>query len=215
MNLNPSNPNYFTSLMTSQDLESPNNQPHTNPYPTERYKNEWLKEEDLVLAKGWLHVSEDRNTGKSQREKDFWRRIHEYYESNNTSGITRTLTKVKGHWHYMNPLVVAFNNQYLVLKSQKLSGWSEEDFKSDTQDKYKAIYGSSFKHEHVWNLVKHEPKWILGNTTSETSRVSCDSQTPVNLDDIEDIVRPTGTKKAKTRSKRKIYCFLFIFKKRT
>ncbi|GJX29326.1 hypothetical protein Tco_0237405 [Tanacetum coccineum] len=154
-------------------------------------KNEWTKEEDLVLARGWLHVLEDSITGKSRREKDFWRRIHEYYESKNTSGITRTVAKVKGHWHYMNSLVVAFNNQYLVLKSQKLSGWSEEDFRSGTQDKYNAIYGSSFKHEHVWNLVKHEPKWVLGITTSEISRVSCDSQTPISVDDIEEIVRPT------------------------
>nr|GEU88452.1 glutathione S-transferase T3-like [Tanacetum cinerariifolium] len=58
-----------------------------------------------VFARGCLHVSEDSITGKSQREKDFWRRIYEYYESKNTSEITRTVAKVKGHWHYMNPLV--------------------------------------------------------------------------------------------------------------
>ncbi|GJR87514.1 hypothetical protein Tco_0211525 [Tanacetum coccineum] len=72
----------------------------------------------------------------------------------------------------MNPLVVAFNNQYLVLKSQKLSGWSEEDFRSGTQDKYNAIYGSSFRHEHGTEKDKKDRKEkSTASTSSSKSRL--------------------------------------------
>ncbi|PWA48219.1 homeodomain-like, No apical meristem-associated domain protein [Artemisia annua] len=164
-------------------------------------KNDWTREEDLVLVKGWLQVSEDGITNKSQRKKDFWRCITAYYESNNTSGIPRTLKKIKGHWHYMNPLVVAFNNEYLLLKGQKhTEGWCEHDFKGAMQDKYKAAYGSYFRHEHVWDLVKHEQKWV-NSTSSETSRISYEPASYIKVNDTEDSIRLNGSYIAKEAQK--------------
>ncbi|GJZ84682.1 hypothetical protein Tco_0650021, partial [Tanacetum coccineum] len=139
-------------------------------------KNDWTREEDLVLVKGWLQVSEDGITNKSQRKKDFWRCITAYYESNNTSGIPRTLKKIKGHWHYMNPLVVAFNNEYL--------------------------------HEHVWDLVKHEQKWV-NSTTSKTSRILFDLHSHIKVNDTEDSIRLNGSNI--TKEARKGRCSKFLY----
>ncbi|CAI9261499.1 unnamed protein product [Lactuca saligna] len=77
----------------------------------------------MLLAKAWLQISEDSITGSQQRDKEFWRRTTAYYEKSNTSNVARTQANLKTHWHYMNPFAVAFNQMYIVLKSQHLSGW--------------------------------------------------------------------------------------------
>ncbi|XP_023729755.2 glutathione S-transferase T3-like [Lactuca sativa] len=113
----------------------------------------------MLLAKAWLQISEDSITGSQQRDKEFWRRITAYYEKSNTSNVARTQANLKTHWHYMNPFAVAFNQMYIVLKSQHLSGWSEDDLKRATFEHYHARYGADFRHEHIWNIVKNEQKW--------------------------------------------------------
>lgn len=106
--------------------------------------------------------------------------------------------KIKGHWHYVNPLDSAFNQQYSVLKSQHHSGWSEDNLKSGAHDKYEAIYKTNFKNKHVWKLVKSESKWKPSTTSSASvaSRSSSNAQSPINLEDNEDKDRPIGTNRA-------------------
>ncbi|CAI9281296.1 unnamed protein product [Lactuca saligna] len=113
----------------------------------------------MLLAKAWLQISEDSITGSQQRDKEFWRRIIAYYEKSNMSNVARTQANLKTHWHYMNPFAVTFNQMYIVLKSQHLSGWSEDDLKRATFEHYHARYGADFRHEHIWNIVKNEQKW--------------------------------------------------------
>ena len=112
----------------------------------------------MLLTRAWLHISEDSIIGTSQREREFWQRINTCYQGNNTSGVTRNQVNLKAHWHYMNPLVVVFNQIYSVLKSQHLSGWYDDDLNKGAHQQYRARFAAEFRHEHIWNLVKHEPK---------------------------------------------------------
>ncbi|CAH1413012.1 unnamed protein product [Lactuca virosa] len=166
-------------------------------------KTYWSREEEILLAKAWLHISEDSIKGTAQRDKEFWQRINTYYQSSNTTGTIRAQTNLKTHWHYMNPLVVAFNQIYLVSKSQHLSGCSDEDLKKGAFEHNSARYSTDFRHDHIWNLVKNEPKWKVAGTTSEASRSSSNAQSVINLDDNEDTFRPIGTKAAKKAIKGK------------
>ncbi|CAH1428505.1 unnamed protein product [Lactuca virosa] len=197
------NPNYPCPNPSQNQYPNPpqNMEPTPEVSPTNKRskskKTYWSREEEILLAKAWLHISEDSIKGTAQRDKEFWQRINTYYQSSNTTGTIRAQTNLKTHWHYMNPLVVAFNQIYLVLKSQHLSGWSDEDLKKGAFEHYSAIYATDFRHDHIWNLVKNEPKWKAAGTTSEASRSSSNAQSLINLDDNEDTSRPIGTKAAK------------------
>ncbi|XP_023749388.2 glutathione S-transferase T3-like [Lactuca sativa] len=157
----------------------------------------------MLLAKAWLQISEDSITGSQQRDKEFWRRITAYYEKSNTSNVARTQANLKTHWHYMNPFAVAFNQMYIVLKSQHLSGWSEDDLKRATFEHYHARNGADFRHEHIWNIVKNEQKWKGSSTAYGASMSSSNTESFINLDNDEVTTRPIGRNAAKKAAKGK------------
>ncbi|XP_023731784.1 glutathione S-transferase T2-like [Lactuca sativa] len=164
----------------------------------------------MLLEKPWLQISEDNTTGSQQRDKEFWRRISAYYEKSNTSNVARTEANLKMHWHCMNPFVVAFNQIYIVLKIQHLSGWSEDDLKSATFEHYHARYGADFRHEHIWHIVKNEQKWKGSSTASGASMSSSNTKSFINLDNDEVTTRPIGWNAAKKSNKRESYQFHFF-----
>ncbi|KAK1407937.1 hypothetical protein QVD17_39565 [Tagetes erecta] len=49
----------------------------------------WSIEEEKLLTKGWLHISNDSIVGNSQKNNDFWCRIHTYFE--NGSNVVRIM----------------------------------------------------------------------------------------------------------------------------
>ncbi|KAL4573519.1 hypothetical protein LXL04_020328 [Taraxacum kok-saghyz] len=110
---------------------------------------------------------------------------------------------LKVHWHNMNPLVVDFNQIYLVLKSQHHSGWSEDDLKNAAIQQYHARYCGDFRHEQIWNIFRYEPKWESTNNVFGACRSSSTVQSSINLDNEEATTRPIGRNAAKQAGKGK------------
>ncbi|CAI9260066.1 unnamed protein product [Lactuca saligna] len=152
-------------------------------------------------------VTEDSIKGTTQRDKEFWQRINTYYQSSNTTSTITAQTNLNTHSHYMNPLGVAINQIYLVLKSQHLSRLSDEDLKNGVFHHDSARYSTNFSHDHIWNLFKYKLKWKFVSTTFEASRSSSNVQYVINLDDNEDTTRPIGTKAAKKAIKGQVSKF--------
>ncbi|KAI3711464.1 hypothetical protein L2E82_41571 [Cichorium intybus] len=209
---NPYQNSPYPNPHPNTSLPDPSQNPEKEPTPEETPTNKrskpkktyWSKEEEILLAKAWLHISSDSITGSQQRDKEFWQRIATYYESNNTSNIVRNQANLKSHWHYMNPLVLAFNQTYSVLKSQHLSGWSEDDLKNGALEQYRARYNADFRHDQIWNILKHEPKWLPSSAPSGASRSSSNVESFINLDNDEVTARPIGRNAAKKAAKGKV-----------
>lgn len=76
------------------------------------------------------------------------------------------------------------------------------------------VYNEEAVHEHVWRMVKDEPKWRGGSSinlsgkraktsASGTYTSSTDTHASINTNDVEVEVRPIGTKTAKRKGKEK------------
>ncbi|XP_073054105.1 uncharacterized protein [Primulina eburnea] len=60
----------------------------------------WKKEEDELLAKSYVILSDDPIIGNDQKENDSWRRVASYYNDNRPAGSCRRALKViRSHWY--------------------------------------------------------------------------------------------------------------------
>ena len=174
----------------------------------------WTPEDDRMLVKAWITISSDSVVGNDQNLKAFWRRIANYFNKHRKSGPERTRTSVKQHWYWLLPQVNEFNQLYNRLLGEHRSGWSDDQIKQHARELYYQSRGKHFTHEHVWVMVKDDPKWQpvipisrstkrTKNTESGayTSSSNANTSEDVEVDEVE--VRPIGQKAAKDKAKRK------------
>ncbi|GJQ98549.1 hypothetical protein Tco_0009688 [Tanacetum coccineum] len=72
----------------------------------------WTTEEEIVLYKGWLVISENSKHGNSRKQGGFWCEVLLYMESKTQQYGHRTYDMVLGKWKTIRPSVVRFCGIY-------------------------------------------------------------------------------------------------------
>ncbi|KAL8257446.1 hypothetical protein R6Q59_029487 [Mikania micrantha] len=197
--------------------------------PSTGKRQPWTIADNELLTKGFLHVSNECIVENAQRSSDFWKRVLKYYTEGEGSGAVRTSHNLRSHWHMIKNNVTSFNNIMIQLRAQSENDCSDDQLKTQAHTMYFEQHNTHFIHEHVWNLVKDEPKWKKETDIQELKKtktcVSSEYSTPLNAntcinidDDVDDIPlsledyevdespHPKGTKMAKAKSSLKGKC---------
>ncbi|CAN1130352.1 Glutathione S-transferase T2 [Linum perenne] len=179
-------------------------------------RKRWSVEDDKLIASSYHIISIDSVKGNTQNTKDFWARIARYYNKHVTSGNQRKQCTLNAHWFNISPLVNKFNQCIIQTKRENYSGWSDYQVMEAARKLIYSMRNKYLKYEHVWMMVKYEPKWNAGNTSEPASlkkkRMSTsgvdsllgDEDTTINTNDEEVENRLMGQKKAKRRARTKV-----------
>ncbi|XP_073061683.1 glutathione S-transferase T3-like [Primulina eburnea] len=174
----------------------------------------WKKEEDELLARSYVTMSDDPVIGNDQKGNDFWRRVADYYNDNRPAGSSRrALNVIRSHWHNtIQKKVNRFNANYNSVYNTYRSGHSDEDILWFAYEKYRdENNGVAFNLEHVWRIMKTRPLFspqsddhLVGTkkariSESGASNTSSNKVASIDLDINEEEIRPIGQKAAKKR----------------
>ncbi|CAN1801748.1 Glutathione S-transferase T2, partial [Linum perenne] len=122
-------------------------------------RKRWSVEDDKLFASSYHIISIDRAKGNTQNTKDFWARIARYYNKHVTSGNQRKQCTLDAHWFNISPLVNKFNQCIIQTKRENHSGWSDYQVMEAARKLFYSMRNKYLKYEHVWMMVKYEPKW--------------------------------------------------------
>ncbi|XP_050222546.1 glutathione S-transferase T3-like [Mercurialis annua] len=208
---NSSSDAQFPPYSTQQGLE---NIDLTNDSVEQEKRVPWNIEDDRLLA--WLTISTNSITGNAQNNKQFWKRITEYFNNNRKSRPSRACNSVKQHRYWMIPMVNEFNQHYNKLAAEHHSGWSDDQLKQRARELYFQIRKKHFILEHVWVMLKDDPKWKANCPPQHASKKTrldefgayTSSSNPdinIDIDDSEVEIRPIGQKAAKAAKLARIH----------
>ncbi|XP_027174774.1 glutathione S-transferase T3-like [Coffea eugenioides] len=174
----------------------------------------WSVDDDKMLASAWLTISNCSIVGNSQNDESFWKRVTNYFNENRQFGLPRKYKAVKSHWHWLSRMVNEFNQYYNKLVGEHHSGWNDDQIKQHARELFHQNKNKHFLHEHVWVLLKNDPKWKANTPMQRSSKKvrtdesraytsSSNADSSFDIDDSEvREVHPLGQKTAK-KGKRK------------
>lgn len=174
----------------------------------------WSREDEKKLASAWLTISSDSIVGNGQNDKTFWKRITDYFNASRGADPPRKQNTLKQHWFWMLPFINEFNQLHNKLLGQHHSGWSDDQLKDRARELYYQNRKRNFTHEHVWVMLKDDPKWRANpplaraskkTKVNESGAYTSSSNADTSVDEDVDVVevRPMGQKAAKEKAKRK------------
>lgn len=115
------------------------------------------KEEERLLAKIWVEVSQDKDIGNDPSEEHFWNQILEMFNIR-SDREPRRKNMLMGKWTRINGDCKKFNVVYKHL--QRRSGENEHDQLENAKTNFENHFGNkSFMYVHVWEILRHYPKW--------------------------------------------------------
>lgn len=149
--------------------------------PGTKGKN-FVREQEEQLARSVLHVTFDPITGNQQRGSAFWERISVHYNGYRLHDF-RFARSLEFKWGLIKHDVGKRIGVYQQVKNLNKTGTNE----ADTLRKIHKLYrvnsknNLAFLFEHVWTLVKEDPRWGNGWSavkvrTSKRKAVSSDQQ---------------------------------------
>ncbi|KAK1417873.1 hypothetical protein QVD17_27007 [Tagetes erecta] len=144
----------------------------------------WTIADDELLTKGFLHVSNDSIVGNARKSTDLWKRVLEYYMERQRSSALRTADNLRSHWHMIKNNATSFNNIIIQLREQRGSDFSDDQLKTQAHSVYFEKHNTHFIHEHVWNLVKDEPKWKKQIDIQEPKRTKTFASLEYTMSDV-------------------------------
>ncbi|GJW70118.1 hypothetical protein Tco_0127035 [Tanacetum coccineum] len=126
----------------------------------------WSQDEELILVKSFIQISEDPKTGCDQQKDSFWYKILDVYnaEAKKRGFIERTKNMLTGKWTPMNASVQKFNQ--LVSETLAHSGENDHDWITRVEILYKTHTGCDFKHKSAWLFLKGKHKWTNPESTN-------------------------------------------------
>nr|XP_043618922.1 glutathione S-transferase T3-like [Erigeron canadensis] len=107
-------------------------------------KRNWEDDDTLLLARCWVHWSQDPVVGNSQTEGIFWKKVVEMF-NNETQYPPRTKSQIHGKWNKIKKGVKAFGAALKkVSEHDRQSGADEQQvvdaavklYKKQTEEKY-------------------------------------------------------------------------------
>ncbi|CAI8586142.1 unnamed protein product [Vicia faba] len=215
----PNNPNmYHIPQMNSNSMEFSTKVP---PFSTQvgtqvvkkKSREQFTRDEDILLIQSWLNVSKDPIVGVDQKAGSFWLRIAANYNQYRGQSREKLGGQLKCRWHRINGLVQKFVGCYKQAVNGKKSGTSDNDIMASAHAFFAQDEGTTFNLEYAWRLLKDEPKWMgesIGNSskvtkTSASGASSANSDTPSSYEfnSSSPMERPMGQKAAKRKGKAK------------
>ena len=82
------------------------------PKPSKARTKPWTTEDEVALAKAWVHISTCPKIGNQQKSASFWGRILEHF-SQNVPNHERTHHGLNTKWKNMNAEMNIFNGLYI------------------------------------------------------------------------------------------------------
>ncbi|GJS42791.1 hypothetical protein Tco_0567834 [Tanacetum coccineum] len=118
----------------------------------------WQPDEETLLAKCYVAISEDKNAGRSQAKDTFWYRV--LNEFNRLNFQKRTKDMFSSKWNSLNHNCQNFNAIYKRYSRLTKSGESELDVMKQARAAYRdENKNSSFTQEDAWDLLRKHSKW--------------------------------------------------------
>ncbi|XP_062152157.1 glutathione S-transferase T3-like [Alnus glutinosa] len=141
-------------------------------------------EEDKLLVSSWLNVGMDAVQGANQKYRQFWERVHKYFNEHKEFPFDRIYSSLMNRWSTIQKLVIKFTACLSQIEHLNQSGTTEHD----RIQKAKCVYRSennnvAFPYEH-YSINEDE-----GDNVSHGNNV--------------DFERPIGRKAEKAKRKRK------------
>ncbi|KAF0931009.1 hypothetical protein E2562_038673 [Oryza meyeriana var. granulata] len=168
----------------------------------------WTQEEDVRLMSSWLYNSTDQSIDANRKNEQYWNDVVETYNETTPSHRRRNAKQAKDRWHKVNKWIDLFYNAWLKARRIYTSGYNEQMWIEKAHTFY-IKDNEELKLEHfvlmnVWYAVRDEAKWITYNKGLKQARKRNKSDNRVNegeieadLEEVEEIPRPMGQKKAK------------------
>nr|GEZ15927.1 glutathione S-transferase T3-like [Tanacetum cinerariifolium] len=132
--------------------------------PEKRAITRWNRDEEILLAETWIEHSSDANIRKDQEDDVYWNMIMQDFNSRTTSPprtknmIMRKLSRMHGDCQRFNAIY-----KHLTRKS----GESDADFIENAKTSYIERSGRKFQYDHVWIILKNNPKWKAAKLIDE------------------------------------------------
>ncbi|KAL8232409.1 hypothetical protein R6Q57_002187 [Mikania cordata] len=150
----------------------------------------WSDEEEVVLARSWLTISENPDVGKAQKRDGFYRKLffnivtdHFHHLMNDKS---RTVDQIYSKWNNMNSSIKKCNGFYQQASMNRKSGEGDEQVLKKAMKNYKSVVKSNgFAHIQAWEMVVSHN--LQQKSRSHESMGSANAHININLDDDEDI----------------------------
>lgn len=105
----------------------------------------FTSDEDLLLCRAWLHVSQDPRTGTGQKFDNLWENIAERFHAMRSAKFPdepadkRPVGSLQKKWSVIQHDVNKFCGSYASVCDLKVSGSNEEDTIELAQDLYKKL----------------------------------------------------------------------------
>nr|XP_043633521.1 uncharacterized protein LOC122604715 [Erigeron canadensis] len=136
---------------------------------------EFQIEEEVALAKAWIHISTCRVVGNEQGQDKFWERILEHF-SKELDGTTRTKDSLNTKWSIMCTAITTFNGCYIQADGVRNSGCDDIHVMTEVLKDYKTRIGKEFTSIAAWKVVKDEAKWKETIQVGQTSSAHSDKR---------------------------------------
>lgn len=160
--------------------------------------NKWTSDEDELLCRAWIAVSEDPLSGTGQKAGKFWRRIHDFYISEVADGDNeRNEAALTSRWNSIRASVSKFCGYFDKVKTTEHSGWSPEMYVDEARRLWKlqSVKGSEFGFQTCWEYLKTQRKWMVDiGAVSAAQEVSVEVESKST---VETPTRPIGQRSAK------------------
>ncbi|GJV26523.1 hypothetical protein Tco_1379218 [Tanacetum coccineum] len=155
----------------------------------------WTHEEEIVLCKGWVYVSENNSVGNTRKDAGFWCEVLQYMESKTKQYGRQTYYMVNEKWKTVRSVVVRFCGVYgNVMRRLQESGASDQDYYARALVDYEVETGTTFKLYHCWEILKESVEASI----NLNAKIGNDEE-----DEVQEIQRPIGRDKAKDAAKKK------------
>lgn len=184
----------------------------TGPAPAQA----WTEDEEVMLARAWVAVSEDCEAGNTQSKAHFWETIRVVFHKNLGREFYRSKDTLTTKFRVVNGYANKFNGLFVNFMGQRESGESNQDilkkafsvYQHDNKDKL-------FRHMAFWEVVHQYLRWkgvgtdpapTHGSKRSKTSETqyttSSNAHIGVDVNEIpDDFERPVGRNRAKAKGK--------------
>ncbi|GJU80984.1 hypothetical protein Tco_1283349 [Tanacetum coccineum] len=155
----------------------------------------WSQEEEKLLAKCFIEISEDPKNGSDQARDTFWYKILTIYnqQADELGFKTRNKNMLTGKWTPMNRDVQKFNAIY--NQTELLSGENEENLYTRVLTLFRDQNGVEFRHRDAWLFLKPE------STQARRTRGRVTGEDEPEMFGEDAIPRPSGAPR-KSKSQR-------------
>ncbi|KAK7846601.1 glutathione s-transferase t3 [Quercus suber] len=128
-------------------------------------------EEDKLLVAAWLNTSIDAVSSNEQTSNTFRKKVWEYFQKYNTSGITRTIVSLLSRWGTTSERVNKFAGCMAQVNALHQSGTTKEDKRPIGKKAEKAIRKNKATRKDVGEYLNKKLKLIEDVTRLEEEKM--------------------------------------------